>query len=199
MLQKGNRPLKYRVIYADPPWSYNDKMDGHNHGAETHYQTQGIEWIKSLAVSEIAEKDSILFMWAVSPLLPEAFDVIKAWGFKYKTVGFCWIKETPLFNTVANLGRYTMGGMEICLIATKGSPKRVSASVRQIVYAQRTAHSRKPNEVRTAIVDLMGDVSRVELFARQKHNGWDSWGNEVKSDLDLDCGSNPRPHEGIGG
>lgn len=177
---------KYQVIYADPPWSYNDKMEGHNHGAETHYDTQSLEWICSLPVASISEKDCVLFIWATNPLLPEALSVISSWGFKYKTVGFCWIKETPLFNTVANLGRWTMGGMKLCLIATKGSPKRVSSSVRQIVFAERTGHSKKPNEVRKAIKELMGDVSRIELFAREKHEGWDVFGNEVENSIKLE-------------
>ena len=105
---------KYQIIYADPPWSYNDKMKGHQ-GAETHYQTQDLEWIKSLPIKKISDDNCVLFLWAVSPLLPEAFEVIKSWGFEYITLAFCWIKETPLFNKqVKNLGRWTMGGGRAC-------------------------------------------------------------------------------------
>ena len=93
----------------DPPWSYNDEMNGHNLGADTHYETQSLDWIKSLPVKDLAARDCVLFMWAVSPLLPEAFEVIKAWGFKYKTVAFCWSKATKNGKWVSNLGRWTMG------------------------------------------------------------------------------------------
>lgn len=148
---------KYSVIYADPPWSYNDKMSGHSFSLDHEYQTQSLEWIKSLAVDQIAEKDSTLFLWVVSPLLPEAFEVIEAWGFKFKTLAFCWVKETPLLGvTVTNLGRWTMGGVELCLLATRGKPKRVSSNVRQVVHEIRTNHSKKPHEVRRRIEKLMG-------------------------------------------
>ena len=85
---------KYQIIYADPPWSYNDKMSGHSFSLDHEYETQSLEWIKSLPIAEIADKDCVIFLWVVNPLLPEAFEVIKAWGFKYKTLAFCWNKET---------------------------------------------------------------------------------------------------------
>lgn len=178
---------KYSVIYADPPWSYNDKMAGHSFSLDHEYETQSLDWIKSLPVADIAEKNSVLFLWAVSPLLPQAFEVIDAWGFKFKTLAFCWVKETPLLGvTVTNLGRWTMGGVELCLLATRGKPKRVCANVRQTVHEIRTSHSKKPHQVRLNIEKLMGGgVNKIELFARQKHEGWDTWGNEVPNDIDL--------------
>ena len=175
---------KYQIIYADPPWSYNDKMRGHM-GAITHYETQGVEWICSLPVKNIADKNCVLFMWAVSPQLREALKVIESWGFKYTTVGFCWIKETPLFKQVKNLGRWTMGGCGLCLLAKKGHPKRIKNNVVQTVFDIRTKHSRKPDEVKKRIIDLMGDLPRIELFAREKTPGWDVWGNEVDSNIIL--------------
>lgn len=177
---------KFSIIYADPPWSYKDKMKGHSFSLDHEYQTQDLDWILSLPVNEIAEKDSALFLWAVSPLLPEAFKVIKAWGFKYKTLAFCWVKETSLFRKqVKNLGRWTMGGCELCLLATKGHPKRIKNNVYQIVTDIRQQHSKKPNSIRRNIVDLMGDVPRIELFAREKHEGWDVWGDEIESNISL--------------
>ena len=177
---------KYSVIYADPPWSYNDKMKGHSFSLDHEYETQDLAWICKLPISLISNKDSVLFLWAVSPLLPEAFKVIETWGFKYKTVAFCWVKETALFGKqIKNLGRWTMGGMELCLLATKGHPKRVKNNVYQIVTDIRQEHSKKPHSIRKNIVALMGDVPRIELFARQKMEGWDVWGNEVESDIDL--------------
>ena len=170
---------KYQIIYADPPWSYNDKMSGHSFSLDHEYETQSLEWIKSLPIAEIADKDCVIFLWVVNPLLPEAFEVIKAWGFKYKTLAFCWNKETRLFNkTVFNLGRWTMGSVELCLLATRGHPKRKAKNVKQMVFEMRGRHSQKPAEVRHRIVELMGDIPRIELFARQKIDGWDVWGND---------------------
>lgn len=169
---------KYQIIYADPPWSYNDKMIGHG-GAEGEYNTQDIDWIKSLPVSNLSQKDCVLFIWAVSPLLPEAFDVIVSWGFKFKTVAFVWSKRTNSGKDVSNMGRWTMGNIEQCLLATKGSPKRTKNNIKQLVLDERTIHSKKPAQVRNRIVDLMGDLPRIELFSRDKIEGWDCWGNEV--------------------
>ena len=178
---------EYSVIYADPPWSYNDKMSGHSFSHDHEYETQNIEWIKHLPINSISERDCVLFIWAVSPMLPEALDVIGSWGFKYKTMAFCWNKKTVNMVDVSNMGRWTMGNVEVCLLATKGSPKRKRKDVKQLVSAVRTVHSRKPVDVRMRITDLMGDVSRIELFARPRpqlfdadgFDGWDVWGNEV--------------------
>ncbi len=178
---------KYKIIYADPCWSYSDKMgnDSAFMSSTSAYQTQDINWIKSLKVNEIADKDCVLFMWAVSPLLPEAFETIKAWGFKYVTVAFVWSKHTKNKIKVSNMGRWTMGNVEICLLARKGKPQRIVKNIKQLVEAERTEHSKKPSEVRDRIVELMGDIPRIELFARQKVEGWDSWGNEVECDITL--------------
>jgi len=153
-------------------------MEGHQ-GAETHYPTQGLEWIKSLPVEEISKKDSLLFIWVTSPLLPEGFEVINSWGFNYTTVAFCWSKYTKNYKVVSNLGRWTMGNIELCLLAKRGRPKRKRKNVKQLVQAVRKEHSRKPDEVRKRIERLMGDVPRIELFARETPKGWDAWGNEV--------------------
>ena len=108
---------------------------------------------------------------------------IEAWGFKFKTIAFVWVKQTKHGKWVSNLGRWTMGGAEICILATRGKPKRVIKNIKQLVFAERTRHSEKPAEVRNRIVSLMGDLPRIELFARQKTEGWDVWGNEVESDI----------------
>ena len=177
---------KYQIIYADPPWSYNDKMSGHSFSLDHEYKTQSKNWIAELPIKDITEKDCVLFMWAVSPLLPEAIEVIKAWGFKYKTVAFCWIKKTKNGKQVHNLGRWTMGGVELCLLGVKGHPQRKVRNIKQTFEALRTKHSQKPNEVRQFITDLMGnDRTKIELFARQKTEGWDVWGDEVESDIKL--------------
>ena len=181
---------KYQIIYADPPWSYNDKLssvstgDFRFKGAGSVYPTQSKEWIKNLPVEEITDKDCVLFLWGTNPLLPEAFSVITAWGFKFKTVAFVWVKQTINQITVSNLGRWTMGGAEMCLLATKGHPQRICRNVRQVDYSVRGRHSEKPNKIRQDIVKLMGDLPRIELFARQRVAGWDAWGNEVESETD---------------
>ena len=170
-------------------------MAGHSFSLDHEYETQGLEWIKKLPVGGVADKDCVLFLWAVSPLLPEAFEVIKAWGFKYKTIAFVWSKRYADGSPVANLGRWTMGNVEMCLLATKGKPQRVSKNIRQLVEDYRAEHSRKPDSFREKIVELMGDLPRIELFARDngdknlwgknRLDGWDTWGNEVKKDVDL--------------
>jgi len=177
---------KYQIIYADPPWSYNDKMSGHSFSLDHEYKTQSKNWIANLPVRGVlADKNCVLFLWVVSPLLPECLEVMKAWGFKYKTLAFCWNKQTKNGKWVSNLGRWTMGNVELCLLGVKGKNQRICKNIKQLVIAERTKHSKKPDEVRKRIVELMGDLPRIELFARQKTEGWDVWGNEVESDIDL--------------
>jgi len=186
---------KYQIIYADPPWSYNDKMSGHSFSLDHEYITQDLNWIKSLPIKDISDKDCCLFIWAVSPLLNECFEVIKAWGFKYKTVAFCWSKVNRGGHWVSNLGRWTMGNIELCLLATKGHPQRMRKDIKQLVIANRTDHSKKPDDVRNRIVQLMGDVPRIELFCRDKKvsdmfgyermKGWDVWGDEVECSIQI--------------
>ncbi len=169
----------YEIVYADPPWSYNDKMKGHSFSLDHEYQTQDLTWIKSLPVNTLTFQDAVLFLWVVSPQLPEGIDVMRAWGFKFKTVAFVWSKEHESGKDVTNLGKWTMGNVEMCLLGVKGHPQRVTRNVRQLVRAVRTVHSRKPDDVATRIVALMGrHKTRIELFARgDMADGWDRWGN----------------------
>lgn len=171
---------KYDVIYADPPWQYKDKTPPQG-GAEAHYRTMPIHDIMKLPVSDICNDDCVLFLWATYPLLPDAFKLIEAWGFIYKTIGFQWVKKNKKADTFFfGLGRWTRGNTECCLIATRGKPKRESASVSQLVVERITRHSAKPPVVRDKISELMGcDKSKIELFAREYTDGWDVWGNEV--------------------
>ena len=172
---------KYNIIYADPAWyfkTYSNK--GNKRSAIQHYNCMSINDIYDLPVNTICSDDCILFIWAIDPMLPEALEVIKRWGFKYKTVAFTWIKENKKSDGYfTGLGYWTRANPEMCLLATKGKPKRCSKSVQQIVFDNIREHSRKPDCVRDRIVELCGDVPRIELFARQRHKGWDSWGNEI--------------------
>ena len=178
-----NTNKKYDVIYADPPWHYNDMLVGKAMHGTIPYETMTDREIQSLHISDIAAKDCVLFMWATMPKLQEALDTIKAWGFKYKTCAFGWVEQNPKSGGIfAGLGRWVQGNAELCLLATKGKPHRVSKSVKQIVIAPRGRHSEKPAEVRDRINALMGGGSKIELFARQRADGWDCWGLEAPND-----------------
>lgn len=177
---------KYQIIYADPPWLYQDTLGGNASMGAMPYKVMTLEDIKNLPIKDISEKDCILFMWVTMPKLEECFEVIKSWGFKYKTCAFTWVKQNPSGNGIfKGLGRWVQGNAELCLLATKGKPHRISKSVSQVVLSPRGRHSAKPPEVRNRIVQLMGDLPRIELFAREKTEGWDVWGNEVESDITL--------------
>jgi len=145
-----------------------------------------IEEICALPVADIAAKDSALFMWATFPQLKEAFRVMEAWGFQYKTLAFLWLKQNRKADTwFYGMGFWTRSNAEVCLMATRGHPKRQNAGIHQFVVARIEEHSKKPDVVRDKIVQLMGDAPRIELFARQKTPGWDVWGNEVENDIAL--------------
>ncbi len=171
---------KYKVIYADPPWTFKTFSDkGKGRSPEQHYDVLDLPAISRLPINSISEDNAVLLMWVIDPLLDKAFEVIKAWGFKYKTVAFTWAKTNktkPGFFT--GLGYWTRGNPEMCLLATKGKPKRLSKSVPQLVVEQRREHSRKPDVMYKHIEDLL-EGPYIELFARQQREGWDCWGNEV--------------------
>ena len=148
---------QYSVIYADPPWRYSAKnVQG---AAEKHYPTMGIDELCMLPVADLAAPDSVLFLWATFPQLPEALRLINAWGFTYKSVAFVWLKKNRKSESwFYGLGFWTRGNAEVCLLATRGHPKRQAANVHQFIIAPIQEHSRKPDEARDKIVALMGDV-----------------------------------------
>ena len=176
---------KYNVIYADPPWAYRVwSKKGMGRSAESHYPTMSIEAIKALPVSELADRDCALFLWVTFPMLKEAWSVMGAWGFSFKTVAFVWIKLNRKASTLfTGMGYWTRANAEICLLATRGHPKRQGRNVHQVIASPVEEQSKKPEEARRRIVALMGDVPRVELFARQHPEGWDVWGNEVSGSI----------------
>jgi len=166
---------KYRVIYADPPWSYGDERSGGSHGgAVDHYNTMNIADIKAMPVNELTEDNAVLFLWGTAPLLPEALELIEAWGFKYKT-NFVWDKIKH------NMGHYNSVRHELLLIATKGSctPDNIQLfdSVQTIERSSR--HSEKPEEFRNIIETLYTYGNKLELFARKAIEGWEVFGNEL--------------------
>lgn len=155
--------------------------------AENHYPTMSLNDICSLPIDTISHKDSVLFLWATFPMLQEALQVITAWGFTFKTVAFVWVKQNKSGNGYFfGLGHWTRSNAEICLLAVKGRPKRVSKKVHQLIVSPVEGHSKKPDMARDKIVELMGDLPRIELFARQRTAGWDAWGNEVENSLSLE-------------
>ena len=172
---------KYKIIYADPPWQYSVySKKGKGRSAENHYHTMNIDDIRLLPVGEIADDDCVLFLWITFPCLKEGISVMESWGFTYKTCGFNWVKKNKKKDTYfMGLGFWTRSNSEVCLIGTKGHPKRVSKAVPQVCDARVMEHSRKPSEVRERIVELCGDVPRIELFARETVKGWDCFGDEI--------------------
>ena len=177
---------KYNIIYADPAWHFNfQKRNGLSEEAKAAlYPTMSPQEIMDLPVPDIAADNCVLFLWIMNSELPLALEVIKAWGFKYKTVAFTWVKTRK--NTYHfGGGNWTRSNPELCLLATKGNIKRKSASVRNLVISPLREHSRKPDEIRQAIIELVGDLPRIELFARQEHEGWDVFGNELENSINL--------------
>lgn len=174
---------KYSIVYADPPWQYfTYSKKGQGRSAESHYPTMPKAEIQKLPVPRISAKDSVLFLWATAPCLIEAFELIEAWGFTYKTVGFTWIKQCRKSDKLfLGMGYYTRANAEYCLLATKGRVlARKSHSVPSVIISHIREHSRKPDEARERIVELFGDIPRIELFARESMSGWDCWGNETE-------------------
>ncbi len=172
--------MKYNILYIDPPWSYRDKALAGRRGAGCQYEVHDTAWLMNLPIKDIAADDCVLFLWVTMPKLNECFDLIKAWDFTYKTVAFTWVKKNKKADSwFWGMGRWTRANAELCLLATKGKPKRISASVHSIVSTPIETHSRKPDEVRDRIVQLCGDVPRIELFATQTTEGWTSLGNAI--------------------
>ena len=180
--------MPYSILYADPPWDYGGKTQ-HTSGAfkegksaVDHYQTLPLPALKALKVGALAAPDSLLFLWTSSPHLPQALELMAAWGFVYKTVAFVWHKQKT------NPGYYTLSSCELCLVGKRGTipSPRGSRKEHQFLSELRGVHSAKPAEVRDRICRMFPTQKKVELFARQKTAGWDVWGNEIESDVALE-------------
>ncbi len=178
----------YGVIYADPPWTFATySKKGKGRSPEAHYDCMSFEAICDLPVADWAADDSILLLWVTDPLLPKGLELIEAWGFTYKTVGFYWAKLNKAASPHAysdrdfftGMGFWTRANPEQCLLATRGRPKRVAKDVRRLVVAPRREHSRKPDEVYDNI-ERLADGPYLELFARNNRPQWDGWGNQAE-------------------
>lgn len=169
----------YSVIYADPPWKFATYSErGKGRSAEAHYDCMSLADIKAFGAELPVADDCVLLLWAIDPLLNRAFEVIDAWGFTYKTVGFYWVKTSKDGTRYPiSTGYYTRANPETCLLATRGRPKRLSCSVRKLIVAPRREHSRKPDEAYERIEQLFGGPY-LELFSRLPREGWEQHGNE---------------------
>ena len=181
---------KYQVIYADPPWSYQfsnptaskggSRGNGYSGGVNYYYDTMTTDDIKKMPVKDIAEVNSALFLWVTNPLLPEVLEVMEAWGFNYKT-NIVWHKEN-----CKGMGYWFRGHTELLLLGIKGKVKAFRSLEHNIVRLPVEIHSKKPDWFRGLIErNTIGLQPRIELFARRKVDGWDAWGNEVESDIEL--------------
>lgn len=177
---------RYSVIYADPPWAYRQcgKTEKSRGTAAKHYNTMTTDDICNLPVPSICTPDAACFMWATFPNIGEAIQVMESWGFKYVTAAFVWVKKyAKSGKNFWGMGAYTRANAEVCLLGIapgfKAGEKVISHKVHQIIEAPYEGHSKKPDIVRDKIVELLGDIPRIELFARQRAEGWDSWGDEV--------------------
>jgi N6-adenosine-specific RNA methylase IME4 len=190
-MNTGNK--KYQVIYADPPWKYDNNIDKAytskktGFSIENHYPTMESKDIAELPIKDMADKDCALFIWTTDTHMPQALEVMKAWGFNYKNIAFVWEKQTNKGNPVSLLSPWTQKTYEICLFGTKGAmtKHKKDNTIKQMVKAERLRHSQKPQEVADRIVRMFPECSRIELFARDAKEGWDVWGNEIENTIEI--------------
>lgn len=191
-----NRPLlrRYPVLLLDPPWAYRDKNAHGERGSSFKYDVLKPKDIAALPMQNVMADDCAVFLWSPAPMLPEALNCLEVWGASYRTVAFNWVKTVKYiepFSSVVNpwtwlssiakfgLGHWTRSSTELCLLGVKGRPPRVEKGVRQVVFYPALKHSAKPPSVSKRIESLMGDVPRLELFAREHAVGWDATGFEL--------------------
>jgi len=184
---------KYSIILADPPWTFKTySLKGkEKKSAELHYNCMNLDDIYNLPIQSISANNCILFLWVTSPMLIQGLETIKNWGFTYKTIAFNWFKKNKIADSwFWGLGYWTRQNTELCLLATKGNPIRINKGISQVIDFDQfdtepiatkvREHSRKPDEVRNRIVQLCGNLPRIELFARGSYDGWDTWGLEAE-------------------
>ncbi len=178
---------KYGVILADPPWRYTSKSVTPNREVTNHYQTMSTPDLCDMEIENIAQDNCALFLWSTWPHLPDALQVIDAWGFEYKTIAWVWVKaKSNGLGFHWGMGSYTRSNSEPCLLAIKGRPPVVaSRSIQSVIYSSVMRHSKKPEDQYRKINALYPNESSVELFARRQHPGWDVFGNEVKGSITL--------------
>lgn len=192
---KGLGYKRYRAILCDPPWKYMVRSDkGMGRSPDRHYKTMTLAELKALPVRDLCDKNCILFMWVIDTHVDQALELAKAWGFKYKTVGFYWAKTNQDGKTFfQGTGHWTRANpehvyecyfgeteqeVERCFLATTGAPKRVGKNVPRFMSSPRREHSRKPDEIWNRIERLV-DGPYLEMFGRQQHGDWTIMGDEA--------------------
>ena len=174
--------MKYQIIYADPPWKFDKSITD---TFACKYPCMGVDELNNLDIKAVKSNNCALFLWSTMRHLPQAITLMDKWGFEYRTVAFVWIKTSQKGNINHRLGYWTLSNAELCLLGISGHPRKVNNKIRSVYLLPREGHSKKPQLFRDKIVELFGDLPRIELFARQKVDGWDCWGNEVDSDIEL--------------
>ena len=202
VISAGPPNRRYSVIYADPPWAWTRgvfRNRGSARTVEKEYATMQPNEIAALPVAEWSGDDAVLFLWATGPKLPIALQVMTAWGFIYKTIGFTWIKQNKSGQGLFwGLGFYTRANAELCLVGTRGNPRRKSAGIHQVVMSPVAKHSEKPDEVRNRI-EALYDGPYLEMFARSARPGWISWGLEAPDHiLDVRSAESRRANTALG-
>ena len=186
---------KYNIIYVDPPWKYDDSRNysvknnptGAG-GANKHYNVMSLEEIKKLSIQKIINYEScFLFMWCTGPKMDWGIEVLKSWGFKYVTIPFVWVKMKKDMSDIRKdgIGCYTNNNAEYVLLGRIGRYQRANTGIPSVILHPKMRHSEKPDETRERIVNLIGDLPKIELFARKRVKNWDCWGNEVEGDIDI--------------
>lgn len=179
---------KYSIIYCDPPWKFKNHTTGGQMigGASYHYNTETIKNLKKMDINSITEKDCVLFMWWVASQPKEAIELVEEWGFEIKTMtAFNWVKTTKTGKLFFGMGFWTRAGSENCLIAIKGKPKKISSSIRSVHLLINEKHSKKPQLFRDLIVQMFGNLKKLEMFAREKSEGWDVFGNQIENSIKI--------------
>lgn len=192
-LLRGLKSHHYETILADPPWFFRTRTNFVSSRDPRHHYAGGVMSIKdisALPVSDVAAKDAHLFLWVTGPCLEQAFDVIKAWGFRYSGVAFTWIKlkkshdpnQLRMLPTAdgdfhVGLGFTTRKNAEFCLLARRGNAKRMAKNIRELIISPRREHSRKPDEAHERI-ERYASGPYLELFGRQPRKGWTVRGDE---------------------
>jgi len=173
--------MKYKTILVDPPWQYRNKKTGGSmiSGSESKYPTMSLDELLKLPIQNLSDRDCVLFLWATTPLLPEAFQLMKGWNFTYKTAIF-WRKIMSL-----GMGFWFRGQMEMCLLGIKGKVKAFRAQRCNVIQSKALKHSQKPVELYDLIEPYILDP-KIELFARNRREGWDVWGNEIDNDINME-------------
>lgn len=179
----------YDVILADPPWHFREWIASHgrnSRSAESHYPIMSDEEIKTMEIWRYANNNCVLFLWCVWPKLAETWETMRSWGFEYKTIAWVWVKAKPSgFGFFTGMGYYTRANTEPCLLAVRGTMQVARHDIQALIYSPVREHSRKPDEQYAKIEKLYPNMRYLELFARHKRPGWDVWGNEIESDIEL--------------